>query len=238
MIAVKGIVFAAWLSFAGLSLGLQNTYRPSDFTTVEGDSTKARYENAVSQGRKGSTDTFWVAYGMPPRNNVRTSSADGIEVVQSGASNNTGMFLMVRKSDGLVERVRIVDLDQDVRVHDRRVYWLGSPSSDDSAAILLSIARSPVSMQVKKDAIFWLGQEISRLAGNGLEAIATNDPEVEVQKQAVFALSQHNDGDSLRVLMRLAKEHPNFAVRQQAIFWLSQKRDPMVLDFFEQLLRK
>jgi HEAT repeat protein len=235
---VKGIVFATWLSFAGLSLGMQNTYRPPDFTTVDGDSIKTRYENAVSQGRQGNTDTFWVAYGMPHRNNVRTSSADGIEVVQSVASNRASMFLMVRKSDGMVERVRIVDLDQDVRVHDRRVYWLGTPGSDDSATLLLSIARSPVSMQVKKDAIFWLGQEISRLAGSGLETIATDDPEVEVQKQAVFALSLHNDGDSLRVLMRLAKEHPNFAVRQQAIFWLSQKRDPIVLDFFEQLLRK
>jgi len=68
--------------------------------------------------------------------------------------------------------------------------------------------------------------------------LATADPAVEVQKQVVFALSQRSADESIPALVRIAKEHSNAAVRQQAIFWLGQKRDPRVLDFFEQMLKK
>jgi len=216
----------------------QSVYTQADFVTVNGDSLRQRFDAAVAQGRKDSGDTFWVAYEMSGRDNVRINSVDGIEVFQTATPERVGMFLLVRKSDGAVERLRIVNLGYEIRVHDRKVYWLGKPGGDDSAALLLSLARTSASTQVKKDAVFWLGQEISRLAGEALQDIANSDPEVEVQKQAVFAISQRRNDESITWLMRIAREHANPAVRQQAIFWLGQKRDPRVLDFFEQLLKK
>ena len=68
--------------------------------------------------------------------------------------------------------------------------------------------------------------------------MANSDPEIEIQKQAVFAISQRNNDEAVTSLLRIAREHPNAAVRKQAIFWLGQKRDPRVLDFFEQMLKK
>jgi hypothetical protein len=225
-------------AFLGLLLffAAQDVYTPADFVNVDGDSLKARYDNAVTQGRRGNTDTFWTAYEMQFRGNVYVSTTDGIDIVRKNTPERVGIFLLMRKFDGAIERLRMVNLDQDVRVHDRKVYWLGKPASEESAALLLNIARASTSTQVKKDAIFWLGQEVSRLAGDELEKIASNDPEVEVQKQAVFALSLRKNDESIPSLMRVAKEHSNPAVRKQAIFWLGQKRDPRVLDFFEQML--
>jgi HEAT repeats len=233
--------FVLVLLVASVSAGAysaQTVYSSSDFVAVNGDTLNMRYENAVAQGRQGNTDTFWVGYEMSDRASVRSNSVDGIDVVQKNTPDRIGMFMLVRKSDGAIDKLRIVDLSGDVRVHDRKVYWLGKPNSDDSATLLLNIARTSTSTQVKKDAIFWLGQEISRLAGNELERLASNDPEVEVQKQAVFALSLRNNDESIPTLMRIAKEHHNPAVRQQAIFWLGRKHDPRVLEFFEQLLKK
>jgi len=235
---MKGAVVIPLLLLATVGAYGQTVYTFADFVTVNGDSLKLRYDSAVTQGRQGNTDSFWVAYEMSNRANVRSNSVDGIDVVLKNTPQRTGMFMLVRKSDGAIDKLRIVDLSGDVRVHDRKVYWLGKPDSDESAALLLNLARTSTSTQVRKDAIFWLGQEISRLAGDELEKLASNDPEVEVQKQAVFALSLRNNDESIPTLMRIAKEHYNPAVRQQAIFWLGQKRDPRVLDFFEQLLKK
>jgi hypothetical protein len=231
---MKFIVLAASAMF---SLA-QGVFSPADFINVNGDSLKSRYNSAVAQGRQGSADSFWVAYEMADGKNIRTHTSDGIEVTERGRPQRSGMFMLVQKTTGSVEKLRIVDLDEDVRVHDRRVYWLGKPDTDERALLLLDVARAATSTQLKKDSIFWLGQEISRRAGDELEKLVANDPEVEVQKQAVFALSQRANDESIPSLMRIAKDHPNRAVRQQAIFWLGQKRDPRVLDFFEQVLKK
>jgi hypothetical protein len=216
----------------------QSVYTPAEFIPVAGDSLKSRFQTAIEQGRRGESDTFWVAYEVPSRGATYSRSSDGITTVQSSGWDRTALFLLIQKSDGAVEKIRPVNFTPDLRVHDRPVYWLQEPSSEESAALLLTLARSSASTNVKKDAIFWLGQEISRQAGEDLEKLATTDPEVEVQKQVVFAISQRKNDESIPALQRIAKDHPNAAVRKQAIFWLSQKRDVRVLDFFEEMLRK
>lgn len=218
--------------------GAQDISTFSDFVRPGGDSLKARYDNAVAQGRRGPADTFWIAYQLPVRSTTRMNSSDGIDILQKNNTEPIGLFFLARQSDGTIDKLRTVNLAQDVRVHDRKVYWLGEPAGNESGSLLLSIARTSASTQVRKDAVFWLGQEISRQAGEELEKLATSDPEVEVQKQVVFALSQRNSDESIPALQRIAQTHSNAAVRQQAIFWLGQKRDPRVLDFFEQLLKK
>ncbi len=274
------------LSFNVLSIayreGLQESYSPADFVQVAGNSLQARYDGALAEGRRGTTDTFWIAYQFPVRPGVRVNASDGnvnisrgrnsdgIEWVdQTTALQRVGLFLLTRKSDGLIEKSRILNLDQDFRVHDRKVYWIGEPGAQESLALLamlvdaapqrasssllmtlglhpepgaaeslLHIARTSSSTQVRKNALFWLGQELSRQAGEELEKMANSDPEIEIQKQAVFAISQRNNDEAVTSLLRIAREHPNAAVRKQAIFWLGQKRDPRVLDFFEQMLKK
>jgi hypothetical protein len=218
---------------------VQDTYTPADFINISAGSLRARFDDAVSQGRRGTSDTFWIAYQMPPsHSNNYISVSDGIEVVRQSSSERLAMFLLTRKSDGGIDKLRPVHYGDDLRVHDRKVYWLGEPSGEESARLLLDIARNSASTQVKKDAVFWLAQEMSRQAGEELEKLATTDPEVEVQKQVVFALSLRKNDEAIPALERIATNHPNSTVRKQAIFWLGQKRDPRVIDFFEQMLKK
>jgi HEAT repeat protein len=259
----------------------QAVYGPSDFIRPQGNSLSARYDAAMTEGRRGTTETFWIAYQFPVRPGLRVDTrndgvninrsrfSDGIELVDNTQSvQRVGLFMLMRKSDGGIDKSRILNLDEDFRVHDRRVYWIGEPNAAESLALLTSlvdaapqrasqvlmtiglhptpqatesllrIARTSTSNDVRKNAVFWLGQEVSRQAGEELEKMANDDPEVEVQKQAVFAISQRNTDDAIPSLLRIAREHSNAAVRKQAIFWLGQKRDSRAVDFFEQMLKK
>src|SRR2546422_9773520 len=109
---MKVLVLAAWL------LSQAGVYTPADFINVNGDPLKTRYDNAIVQGKRGPTDTFWVAYEMPISANRRiSSSVDGIDVVQTNTPERVGVFLLVRKADGVIEKLRIVNLNQELRVH-------------------------------------------------------------------------------------------------------------------------
>jgi HEAT repeats len=260
----------------------QQVYTPADFTQISGTTLKARYDAALSQGRRGADETFWIAYRFPVKptvrittwdNNVSITSlttSDGIEWVPDNANmQKIGVFMLTRKSDGAIERTRLLDLSQNFRIHDRRVYWLGEPDSEESLTLLTGLATSPtqtspgalirdmslhdgptvgnhllelarsttLNPDVRRSAIMYLGQEISRQAGEELDRL-TSDPNTAIQRQAVSAISRRPDDESIPALIRIAKEHQNPAVRRFAIQMLGQKRDPRVLDFFEQMLKK
>jgi hypothetical protein len=265
-----------------LSLLVAQVYSPGDFVQVPGASLGARYDAAIAQGRRGSDDNFWIAYQFPVRpgirintldNNVMIASAttsDGIEWIPDDTMpQRVAMFFLVGKNDGILQKTRLINLKDNFRIHDRKVFWLGEPNAEDSLAVLerlitdspqnlssplahymtlhdspnvadhlLQIARSStLPSQVRANAVTWLGREVSRKASDDLNAL-TLDADSQVQRQAVIAMSRRADDEAVPALIRIAKEHPNSAVRSEAIRLLGQKKDPRVVDFFEQLLKK
>ena len=118
---------------------VQQVYSPSEFTQVPGSTLQAKYDAAIAQGRRGADDTFWVAYQFPVRPGLRvmtwgdnnmtitsTTSSDGIEWVPDTPDvQRVGIFMLTRKSDGLAQKSRIISLNQNFKIHDRKVYWLG-----------------------------------------------------------------------------------------------------------------
>jgi len=265
-----------------LLLFMQQVYSPADFTQVSGPNLKARHEAAVTQGRRGNDDMFWVAYQFPVRAGVRvmawgdnlsissTTSSDGIEWIPKDSDvARVAIFLLIAKADGVVQKTRLVDLNQNFRVHDRRVYWMGEANADESVDLLstllvdspqrigsslahyltlhdspavaerlLQIARTASNPeQVRSTAIMSLGREASRKALDGLVALAS-DPNTQVERQAVMAIGRRTNDEAIPALIRIAKEHPNASVRSEAIRVLGQKKDPRVVDFLEQVLKK
>jgi hypothetical protein len=91
------------VSLALLLLVSQEVYGPADFVQITGASLKAAYDNAIAQGKRANTDTFWIAYRMPARANVRVNSSDGIDVVQTSNAGSIALFFLVRRSDGAIE---------------------------------------------------------------------------------------------------------------------------------------
>ena len=128
--------------------------------------------------------------------------------------------------------------DSPRRLSSSLAHYMTLHDSPNVADHLLQIARATSNpTEVRTSAITWLGREVSRKAGEDLNAL-TSDPNTQVQRQAVTAISRRSDDEAVPALIRIAKEHPNAAVRTEAIRLLGQKKDPRVLDFFEQLLKK
>ena len=94
-------------------LFFQQVYSQSDFVQVPGASLSARYDSAMAQGKRGSDETFWIAYRFPVRPGVRittwgdnnititSTNTDGIEWIPDQPDNQKiGVFMLVGKSDG------------------------------------------------------------------------------------------------------------------------------------------
>src|SRR5437867_4539627 len=197
-------------------LFLQQVYTSTDFVRVQGANLQARFAAAVQQGRRGSDETFWVAYQFPVRDGVRvdarsgglniTRSTDGIEwVPEDRTPQRVGLFFLVRKSDGVIDHARILDLNSNYRFHDRPVYWAGEGSTPESLDLLTGLLVNPdtapsilttaISVhetsgaieklialtgaaypaQIRRTAISQLGQEVGPRAADELNKIA-GDP--------------------------------------------------------------
>jgi len=264
------------------ALLLQQVYSPAEFTQVQGASLKARFDSALVQANRANDDTFWVAYRFPVRPGIRISTSenntsiqslttsDGIEWIPAETEvQRVGIFLLVGKSDGAIQKTRLINLNQNFRVHDRRVYWLGEANAEDSVSLLsnltlnspqnyssslihymtlhdspgvttrlLQMARDTSNnLEMRRNAISYLGREVNQQAAQELEKL-TSDTNSEIQKAAVQAISRRVDNESVPALIRIAKDHPNQTVKRQAIQLLGQKKDPRVVDFFEQMLKK
>ena len=74
-----------------LSLVLfQQVYAPADFTQVSGASVKAKYDAAVEQGRRGSDDTFWVAWRFAVRPGIRINTLGNNVMISSTTTSDGG----------------------------------------------------------------------------------------------------------------------------------------------------
>jgi hypothetical protein len=111
-------------------------------------------------------------------------------------------------------------------------------ASPAASPVLVDVARTGATAQLKGRALFWLAQRASEEALPTINAAIDRDPDTEVKKQAVFALSQMPKDEGVPRLIDLARNHRNADVRRQAFFWLGQSRDPRAIDFFASILLK
>jgi hypothetical protein len=251
---------------------VQQVYSPSEFTQVPGSTLQAKYDAAIAQGRRGADDSFWVAYQFPVRPGIRimtwgdsssnmtitsTTSSDGIEWVPDATDiQRIGIFMLTRKSDGVAQKSRIINLNQNFANSEESLSLLTKLATSNPQVAssfvshmslhggatvgdhLLELAKSTtIAPELRRSAISALGRELGRQAGDELNKLVT-DPNTDIQRQAVAAISRRSDDEAIPSLIRIAREHQNASVRSYAIQMLAQKKDPRVLDFFEQVLKK
>lgn len=122
------------------------------------------------------------------------------------------------------------------RLSDRALTALALHASSAASPVLVEIARTGSTAQLKGRALFWLAQRAVEEAVPTIAA-ALDDPDTEVKKQAVFALSQLPKDEGVPRLIELARTHRNPEVRRQAFFWLGQSKDQRAVDFFASILK-
>ncbi len=120
----------------------------------------------------------------------------------------------------------------------RAVFILSQKNgSEDVTPVLLNVARTDPSSEVRGDAIQWLGQSHSEAALAALDSVVFATTDEELQNKALFALSQSRADRATQALKRAASEaRLSEEVRGQAVFWLGQTRRAD-MDFFRTLFK-
>ena len=107
----------------------------------------------------------------------------------------------------------------------KAVFLVAQKQGDESANILIDVARSDPSAEVRGDAVFWLGQVPGDRSVALLDSILQSTKDEDLQDKAIFALSQHEGPRSAAILRDLISQ-PNVAedTKSRAIFALGHGR--------------
>jgi hypothetical protein len=229
----------------------QQVFTPAEFVQVPGSSMKARYDNAIVQGRRENTDAFWVAYQFPVRPGVRVSTwggntnisrgrtSDGIEFLANTVeAERVALFMLVRKSDGIVDKTRLINLKEEFRIHDRKVFWLGEPNDAESAAFLAAIVPT-VEQRASGSILMTIGLHPEAVAGSTLLQIGRNaSSSSRLRKDAVYWLGQEVSRQSGDELERMANLDPDIEVQKQAVFALSRQNTDSAFQSLSRIARE
>jgi HEAT repeat protein len=105
----------------------------------------------------------------------------------------------------------------------KAVFLVSQKRTDQTANILMSVARSDPDQDVREQAVFWLSQ----VPGSTplLEEILKGNGDESIKDKALFSLSQQNEPRAQQALRDFAmRESENADLRDKAIFWLGQRR--------------
>ena len=116
----------------------------------------------------------------------------------------------------------------------KAVFLVSQKATDQSANILMSVARNDPDQDVREQAVFWLSQ----VAGSTglLEEILKGNGDEGIKEKALFSLSQQDEPRAQQVLRDFAlRESENADLREKAIFWLGQRSGKDNTEFLRSL---
>lgn len=114
----------------------------------------------------------------------------------------------------------------------KAVFLVAQIESEETADLLLDIARNDADSEVREQAVFWLSQVDDERAMEALEGLLKTSDDPAIQEKAVFAISQHDSPRAAPLLRDIAGDRTrDLNVREQAVFWLGQSDDEGSLDF-------
>jgi HEAT repeat protein len=116
----------------------------------------------------------------------------------------------------------------------KAVFLVSQKRTDQTANILMNVARSDPDQEVREQAVFWLSQ-VPGSTGL-LEQILRGDGNEGLKEKALFALSQQSDPKAQQILRDFAiRESEDSDLREKAIFWLGQRRSTENTEFLRNL---
>src|SRR5688500_15173354 len=121
-----------------------------------------------------------------------------------------------------------------VALRRKAVFLVSQKRTDQTANILMSVARSDPDQETREQAVFWLSQ-VPGSTGL-LEEILKGNSDVSIKDKALFALSQQSEPRAQQILRDFAlRESESQDLRDKAIFWLGQRRSTENTEFLRNL---
>jgi Outer membrane lipoprotein/HEAT repeats len=116
----------------------------------------------------------------------------------------------------------------------KAVFIVSQKRTDQTANILMSVARNDPDQETREQAVFWLSQ-VPGSTGL-LEEILKGNGDENIKEKALFSLSQQNEPRAQQALRDFAaRESENGDLREKAIFWLGQRRSTENTEFLRNL---
>jgi HEAT repeat protein len=116
----------------------------------------------------------------------------------------------------------------------KAVFLVSQKQTDQTANILMNVARSDPDQDVREQAVFWLSQ-VPGSTGL-LEGILKGNGDENIKEKALFSLSQQNEPRAQQILRDFAlNESESEDLREKAIFWLGQRRSTENTEFLRSL---
>jgi TolA-binding protein len=121
-----------------------------------------------------------------------------------------------------------------VALRRKAVFLVSQKRTDQTANILMSVARSDPDQETREQAVFWLSQ-VPGSTGL-LEEILKGSGDENIKEKALFSLSQQSEPRSQQALRDFAmREGENGDLREKAIFWLGQNHSKDNTEFLRSL---
>jgi HEAT repeats/Outer membrane lipoprotein len=116
----------------------------------------------------------------------------------------------------------------------KAVFLVSQKQTDQTANILMNVARSDPDQEVREQAVFWLSQ-VPGSTGL-LEEILKGNSDENMKEKALFSLSQQDEPKAQQTLRDFAlRETEDPDLREKAIFWLGQRRSTENTEFLRGL---
>jgi HEAT repeat protein len=121
-----------------------------------------------------------------------------------------------------------------VALRRKAVFLVSQKRTDQTANILMSVARSDPDQETREQAVFWLSQ-VPGSTGL-LEEILKGSGDENIKEKALFSLSQQHEPRAQQALQEFAsRETENSDLREKAIFWLGQNHSKDNTEFLRTL---
>jgi HEAT repeat protein len=121
-----------------------------------------------------------------------------------------------------------------VALRRKAVFLVSQKRTDQTANILMNVARSDPDQEVREQAVFWLSQ-VPGSTGLLEQILKSNDDE-NIKDKALFSLSQQNEPRAQQILRDFAlRDSESEELRDKAIFWLGQRRSTENTEFLRTL---
>jgi hypothetical protein len=107
----------------------------------------------------------------------------------------------------------------------RAVYMVAQTKEEERSDILLRVASTDPSPEVRREAVRWLSQVNTERAAHALDSILFNATDADLREKALYALAQHRS-PSARLALRRFAEMPSVPteLRARAIWYIGQGR--------------
>ena len=119
-------------------------------------------------------------------------------------------------------------------LREKAVFLVSQKRTPETASILMNVARTDPSQDVREKAVFWLSQV--PVSTPLLEEILKGNGDENIKEKALFSLSQQHEPRAQQALREFAlRDSESGDLREKAIFWLGQSRSTENTEFLRTL---